>query len=454
MGYDIDDIANNFKNNFFDWEVIESSAEGIDVQTFCDDETVVLPEALEKAAARLKNIVPDESTDLASRFFNGARYCLTGYENFLKGLGEKNKCKLFFKKSDYRNFLVTNGLNDYWAKHADLQDQWKSPEEWYKQWEAQNNQSPFYFNSFGIYVLFTIKGSDHQKYAIFRERSDRVAQSKNTIVATVDEGLRRRSGDYLFDESSNTDTSPDLFKAAFRACKEETGIDAQQFPNHKLKLLSIGKIKSLLHYGALFHLDLDITIEEFEHACHISPDSRLEFGQSHLIKFQRDPILQFIRDSNNNVPISSYVIPLVTYALGVDAIKKKRVFLSHNSEDKPFARALAHRLKKQGFLVWIDEAEILFGESLITKISDAIFNDTNHLIAIISKKSVGSAWVKKELEWALTREINNRKLFVIPILIDKVDLPNYLQDKLYADLSEDEEDEAIYEKLYRTLRER
>ncbi len=62
---------------------------------------------------------------------------------------------------------------------------------------------------------------------------------------------------------------------------------------------------------------------------------------------------------------------------------RKKGFLSHNSEDQPFVRKLANRLKKEGFLVLIDVAEILFGESLITKISDAIFNDTNHLIAII-----------------------------------------------------------------------
>ena len=41
------------------------------------------------------------------------------------------------------------------------------------------------------------------------------------------------------------------------------------------------------------------------------------------------------------------------------------IFLSHNSKDKHFVRKLANDLRRQGFYVWVDEAEIKLGDSLI-----------------------------------------------------------------------------------------
>ncbi|PEU28639.1 hypothetical protein CN532_11480 [Bacillus wiedmannii] len=48
------------------------------------------------------------------------------------------------------------------------------------------------------------------------------------------------------------------------------------------------------------------------------------------------------------------------------------VFLSHSSKDKFFVRKLAERLIHSGVEVWIDEAEIKIGDSLIEKISQGI----------------------------------------------------------------------------------
>ncbi len=48
------------------------------------------------------------------------------------------------------------------------------------------------------------------------------------------------------------------------------------------------------------------------------------------------------------------------------------VFLSHNHNDKPFARQLADRLSGHGVRVWLDEAEMHVGDSLFSKIESAI----------------------------------------------------------------------------------
>ena len=48
------------------------------------------------------------------------------------------------------------------------------------------------------------------------------------------------------------------------------------------------------------------------------------------------------------------------------------IFLSHNSQDKPFVRELARDLEAHGIRVWLDEAEINVVDSLIEKFSEGI----------------------------------------------------------------------------------
>lgn len=113
---------------------------------------------------------------------------------------------------------------------------------------------------------------------------------------------------------------------------------------------------------------------------------------------------------------------------------KAKIFLSHTNSDKPFVRHLASKLEGHDVKVWLDEAEINVGDSLIEKISEGI-EDAEYLGVVISPSSIGAPWVKKELSIALTEEINNRKLKVLPILIEQCELPIFLKDKLYADFT-------------------
>ena len=76
------------------------------------------------------------------------------------------------------------------------------------------------------------------------------------------------------------------------------------------------------------------------------------------------------------------------------------VFISHSWNDKKFVRRLASDLEARGISVWVDEAQILVGDSLITKIEQAI-DDTRLFAVVISVSSVKSDWVKKELEQAI-----------------------------------------------------
>ena len=65
------------------------------------------------------------------------------------------------------------------------------------------------------------------------------------------------------------------------------------------------------------------------------------------------------------------------------------IFLSHSHRDKPFARRLAADLRHAGHMVWIDEAEIQIGDSLIEKIRDGI-DRVEFVAAILSSASIES----------------------------------------------------------------
>lgn len=126
------------------------------------------------------------------------------------------------------------------------------------------------------------------------------------------------------------------------------------------------------------------------------------------------------------------------------------VFLCHSSKDKPWVRVLAERLTADGVVVWLDEAELNIGDSLVEKIASGI-EKMDFVAAVISENSVASRWVQKELNLAMTKEIKGRRVTVLPLLISDCTVPETLRDKLYADFRSPDSFEPEYSKLLRTL---
>ncbi len=127
-----------------------------------------------------------------------------------------------------------------------------------------------------------------------------------------------------------------------------------------------------------------------------------------------------------------------------------QVFLSHSHKDKTFAKRLAADLRNNHHDVWVDEAEIRVGDSLIEKIGDAL-DAVDFVLAVVSTNSVKSEWVKKELEIAMTREISERRAVVLPLLLTKRNLPPFLRVKKYADFTHREQYHKSLLELLRAL---
>ncbi len=99
------------------------------------------------------------------------------------------------------------------------------------------------------------------------------------------------------------------------------------------------------------------------------------------------------------------------------------IFLSHTGVDKPFARQLRKDLMARGVpRVWLDEAEIDIGDSLIAKIEEGI-KLSRYIAVVLSTKSIGAPWVKKELDVAMNREIASGEVVVLPLLYEACELP-------------------------------
>lgn len=131
--------------------------------------------------------------------------------------------------------------------------------------------------------------------------------------------------------------------------------------------------------------------------------------------------------------------------------KYNGIFLSHNSEDKEFVRKLKKSLNEKGVTrVWVDEAEILIGDSLIQKIDEGL-KQTEYFGIVLSSNSIKSPWVQKELEQAMMREISTKSVKVLPLLLEECELPPFIEGKLYANFTSDKLYEESLDKLMRRL---
>lgn len=111
------------------------------------------------------------------------------------------------------------------------------------------------------------------------------------------------------------------------------------------------------------------------------------------------------------------------------------IFISYSHKDKEFVDKLAAHLIKNKARVWIDKWELNLGDSIISKVQDAI-QEASALLVILSKNSTQSEWCKKELNTGLIRELDEKRVVVLPVLLEDCDLPVFLRDKLYADFRE------------------
>lgn len=94
-------------------------------------------------------------------------------------------------------------------------------------------------------------------------------------------------------------------------------------------------------------------------------------------------------------------------------------FVSHSSVDKPKIRPLLDDLTRAGIRPWLDENELMGagGLRLHHIIREAIqFGNSPCILLFLSKRSIKSDWVEKEINWIL--DVKDRGARIIPVLLE------------------------------------
>lgn len=110
----------------------------------------------------------------------------------------------------------------------------------------------------------------------------------------------------------------------------------------------------------------------------------------------------------------------------------KRVFLSYSSKDKAQVEVLARDLRDAKIKVWLDEREILAGDSISKKVEEGI-SKSGYLAVWLSNNAMESGWVDREWRAMLQKQLDLGSRKIIPLLVDDVEIPVILADIRAAD---------------------
>jgi hypothetical protein len=91
----------------------------------------------------------------------------------------------------------------------------------------------------------------------------------------------------------------------------------------------------------------------------------------------------------------------------------KEIFLSHSSQDRQFATAMAEEIRRHGIPVWYSQTNIIGAQEWHDEIGAAL-QRCNWFVLILSPHSVKSTWVINELLFSLNHPRYKKR--IVPVL--------------------------------------
>ncbi|WP_433763724.1 TIR domain-containing protein [Flavobacterium ginsenosidimutans] len=102
--------------------------------------------------------------------------------------------------------------------------------------------------------------------------------------------------------------------------------------------------------------------------------------------------------------------------------RTKRVFLSYSLRDKDKAMLLANKLKNTGLEIITEYENISFGENIFDELK-YLLQSNDFVIILLSKALFESSYFKYEFTKNFFQETKKRKISIIPVLIEKCNIP-------------------------------
>jgi uncharacterized protein YjbI with pentapeptide repeats len=96
----------------------------------------------------------------------------------------------------------------------------------------------------------------------------------------------------------------------------------------------------------------------------------------------------------------------IAYAksLVVEPIEYYSCFISYSNKDEEFTKRLHRDLQGEGVRCWFDREDLKIGDEIRPKIDEAI-RKYDKLLIVLTENSVGSPWVRREVESAFAKEV-------------------------------------------------
>ncbi len=112
------------------------------------------------------------------------------------------------------------------------------------------------------------------------------------------------------------------------------------------------------------------------------------------------------------------------------------VFISYSHKDKALTKRIANDLIKKDIIVWLDEWEILVGDSITQRVQHGLEN-VDFIMLLLTKHSVQSGWVEKEWQSQIGLEAERQRIRILPVIGGACEIPALLKDKKYTDVEAD-----------------
>jgi uncharacterized protein YjbI with pentapeptide repeats len=122
--------------------------------------------------------------------------------------------------------------------------------------------------------------------------------------------------------------------------------------------------------------------------------------------------LEFLRGCGLPDTLINYLPSLLN-----EAIQFYSCFISYSSKDQSFAERLHADLQNKGVRCWFAPEDLRIGDKIRMGIDESI-KKYDKLLLILSRHSVTSDWVEQEVETALSKERDEKRVVLFPIRLD------------------------------------
>lgn len=248
-----------------------------------------------------------------------------------------------------------------------------------------------------------------------------------------------------------------LSKLAYSVCGNDQGAIQRELklPSRKIRMLSLGKVVQAYRVAAdhdMFEPIHQHIPDEWVDRLSDFADARNSWAHGATTGTEAEVIDQAFHAMREGVALAGWLtrelgliqaqrVPLGEDQAGQPALRLSpraansefKVFVSHSSTDRPIAERLAFGLQAVGYGSWFAEWELRPGDSIVTKI-EAALSASDVLLVVLSKRSIVSEWVQRELNTVLMAQLSGQNVRVIPVLIEDCEIPALLRDTIYVDL--------------------